>query len=125
MTHVRTTPRRAAVALALVTAAAMDVPAGCGGPSAPSSSSTQSGPSISYREDDAARLDQERLQGTWVLVALERDGKKLEPGIPEQVIFEGNTMTWKNPSSSFAKSFRLNPGGTPKQIDFTSISEET
>lgn len=75
-------------------------------------------------EDDAAKGDREKLQGTWVFVAFERDGKKMEHG-PSKVIFDGDKMTWKDEFKSFAKTFRLDPGHTPKRIDFKSISEET
>jgi uncharacterized protein (TIGR03067 family) len=120
--HSCATLRRAIVALTLAIGGAVALAAGCGGPS---TSSPPTGPSTSVPEDDATKFERERLQGRWVMIDSERDGKKLEPGGSQRVVFEGNTMTWKDSSHSFAKTFRLDPQPTPKQIDFTSISEET
>jgi uncharacterized protein (TIGR03067 family) len=72
----------------------------------------------------ATKGEWEKLQGTWVMVAFERDGKKVEPS-SGTVIFDGDTMTWKDRFSSFAKTFRLDPDFEPKRIDTKTISDGT
>lgn len=75
--------------------------------------------------DDSGDIDRETLQGTWVVVALQREGKEEKPeGFASRVRFDGDGMTWEGPLKAFTRAYRLVPGHTPKRIDFGSISGE-
>ncbi|HEV3163008.1 MAG TPA: DUF5004 domain-containing protein [Isosphaeraceae bacterium] len=65
---------------------------------------------------DDAKKDQEKLQGTWTMSKLERDGEDLlqQAGAVE-VVFKDDT--YKN--DFVAAKFKLDPSKTPKAIDVT------
>src|SRR2546430_16370780 len=68
-----------------------------------------------------AKKDLEKLQGTWALVAGERDGKKFtEEGVKKTMLFiKGDTF--RIPESSAATSeagtIKIDPSKKPKEMD--------
>jgi uncharacterized protein (TIGR03067 family) len=77
--------------------------------------------------DDAAKKDLDKLQGTWTVVAMETEGKKL----PEEaykgvkIIVEKNKMTMGKDGKSDAATIVLDPSKEPKWIDATGKEGET
>jgi uncharacterized protein (TIGR03067 family) len=63
--------------------------------------------------------DQEKIQGTWALVAGERNGKPLPDEVVTQVklIFSGKELTTKNKDRQTESTFKLDPNKNPKEID--------
>lgn len=77
--------------------------------------------------DDAAKKDQEAMQGEWKLVSGERGGEKLPPdGVTVHRTVKGNESTVKVESGEgnqeWSSTFTLNPGAQPKEVDFKGIS---
>ncbi|HEX4613062.1 MAG TPA: TIGR03067 domain-containing protein, partial [Urbifossiella sp.] len=63
------------------------------------------------------------LQGEWVVVAIEGDGRKASADDVKGMrwAIKGNEITGRQPGGDGKMSFRLNPGATPKEIDVTSL----
>jgi uncharacterized protein (TIGR03067 family) len=75
--------------------------------------------------DDAASREVKELEGEWQAVEIERGGKKsnAEEVMNIRMIFKGNEITLKSvehPDRVRKKTFRLDPGKSPKEIDITS-----
>jgi uncharacterized protein (TIGR03067 family) len=70
---------------------------------------------------DKPKTDRERLQGTWLGVSLEDEGKK----VPEkevkakgfEMVFAGNKVTIPIKGESKEFEYKLDPAKNPKQID--------
>src|SRR5258708_5895739 len=74
------------------------------------------------RKDDAAKKELETLQGTWVLVSAERDGKKLSEDEVKKtkITFKGETYVFPDASgiaTSQKGGIKVDPGKTPKWMD--------
>lgn len=73
-----------------------------------------------YKKDEKSDLQQ--LQGTWILVRLERDGKALPDNeVPKtKLTVGGNKYTTKEEKSAvgFGEVIELNQSAKPKTIDF-------
>ncbi len=68
------------------------------------------------------RKDQERLQGTWKIIAAESKGEKVPTKELGELflIFDGDTIQVQEDKKKQDRySFRLNPERKPKEIDFS------
>jgi uncharacterized protein (TIGR03067 family) len=69
---------------------------------------------------DAARKDRDQLQGTWEVVAAERDGKPLDRIKGGKLAISGQNFTIQTASGAELKGdYRLDPGKKPKAMDLT------
>jgi len=67
--------------------------------------------------EEAAKSDKEKLQGTWVVVSAEVDGRAVEAA-GDRITFGGNEVVIKKKVGKEEKaSFTLDPGKRPKAID--------
>ena len=73
-----------------------------------------------------AKKDLDKLQGTWVLVAGERDGKKFTEEEVKKTMLFVRGETFRIPESSVATSedgtIKIDPSKTPKEINATTGS---
>ncbi len=75
--------------------------------------------------EDAASKEVKELEGEWRAVKIERGGKKSNAAEATNIrmIFKGNEITLKfvsHPDRVRKKTFRLDPGKSPKEIDISS-----
>jgi uncharacterized protein (TIGR03067 family) len=69
-------------------------------------------------KEDAAKKDQDRLQGTWVVVAAERDGRPLDRIKGGKLMIDGNGFVIQTASGAELKgTFMLDPTKKPKAMD--------
>ncbi len=71
---------------------------------------------------DAARAERARHQGTWVAVAMEREGSKTAAEVVATITrtVDGDHVTWKRDGKPFAGTrVRLDPSADPKAINVT------
>lgn len=73
-------------------------------------------------KDDAAKKDLDKLQGTWILVSAERDGKKLpqEEVKKTKITFKDDTFVFPDASgigTSQRGIIKVDPSKTPKWMD--------
>ena len=66
--------------------------------------------------------DQAKVQGTWIIVAMEHGGKKASEDSfkGQSLIFEGNKVTSKRQQDSKTGTFKLDATQKPPHFDFTS-----
>jgi RNA polymerase sigma factor (sigma-70 family) len=73
-------------------------------------------------EADAPKTDQDALQGAWIPVAVEEDGKKVPKEDIEakkfEMVFTGNKVTLPIKGETQEVTYRLDPKKDPRQIDF-------
>jgi uncharacterized protein (TIGR03067 family) len=72
--------------------------------------------------DDAARKDLDKFQGSWTLISLERDGKKMPPEEARKIKLTilGNKFVLRKDGMDVSEgSFSLDPSGKPKKVDET------
>jgi uncharacterized protein (TIGR03067 family) len=76
---------------------------------------------------DAPKSDLQKLEGTWVMVSGESEGRKLseEELKGSSLVIEGNKYTVKLGENPLKGTLKLNPTKTPKTIDSTSVDGET
>lgn len=75
-----------------------------------------------HSKDDGAKKDLEKLQGTWILVSAERDGKKLaeEEVKKTKIAFKDDTFVFPDASgigTSQKGIIKVDPSKTPKWMD--------
>ncbi len=69
---------------------------------------------------DAAKKEQDRLQGTWVVVAAEREGRPLDRIKGGKLIVTGSNFTIETASGATLKGdLMLDPAKKPRQMDLT------
>jgi uncharacterized protein (TIGR03067 family) len=73
------------------------------------------------RADDPAKVDRDRLQGAWEVVAWEWDGRSSRPEAGDRVVIRGDTITFTRGGKEVVEWFALAPGEDPKQIDLTPV----
>jgi uncharacterized protein (TIGR03067 family) len=70
---------------------------------------------------DEPLTDKEQLQGTWMLTALERDGKAVPKAPLERlrlkITFNGNKVTFEYPDHTELGTYQVDPTTEPKTID--------
>jgi uncharacterized protein (TIGR03067 family) len=68
---------------------------------------------------DDAKGEQEKLKGTWTLVAAERGGQKAEEDRIKDIklTVAGDKITLKTPNGDNVSTFKLDPAKKPKAID--------
>jgi uncharacterized protein (TIGR03067 family) len=71
--------------------------------------------------EDAAKKDLAAMQGTWILTALEADGKDAPPAKLEGTVLkiEGDLYLLKTKSASHQVRLKLNATKSPKHLDMT------
>jgi uncharacterized protein (TIGR03067 family) len=74
---------------------------------------------VDSRTDNQAKGDQDKIQGTWVLVSAERNGKELPAEVVSQIrlVFAGDKLTTQHKERKTEAHFKLDPARTPKEID--------
>ena len=76
--------------------------------------------------NDEAKKAQEKLQGTWKAVTVERRGESKEDEEEHHLIFEGNKFRIKRGDQAMIQgTFNLNPSKKPKEIDMKITEDET
>ena len=72
-------------------------------------------------QDDAAKEEMKKLQGTWKLVSFEIDGKKQAADQAKMVfIFKDNTIQFLvNDMKAVEGTFTVKPSAKPKELDVT------
>ncbi len=71
---------------------------------------------------DSVQDDRDRLQGTWIGVSLERDGRVVYRGAEARkarVSFVGSSAVFEDPGATLVGTFTLNPTRAPKTFDLT------
>jgi uncharacterized protein (TIGR03067 family) len=63
--------------------------------------------------------DQQKIQGTWTLVSVERNGKPLPDEVIQHIklIFAGDKLTTQSKDRKTEGTFKLDSNKTPKEID--------
>lgn len=63
--------------------------------------------------------DLDRLQGSWIVTALEMDGTKMPPAIlgEARIVIKGNRFTSSGMGAEYQGIVKLDPGATPPQLD--------
>jgi uncharacterized protein (TIGR03067 family) len=76
---------------------------------------------VSGAEDknDSGKKDKDLLKGTWIIVSLERDGKKNEDAAGEKVTFDGESITIQMKERELKGTYKLDSTKKPKQIEIT------
>jgi uncharacterized protein (TIGR03067 family) len=76
---------------------------------------------VAFAQDDAAKEEVKKLQGTWKIVSVEIDGKKQPVDQAKMVfIFKDNTMQFLvNDQKAVEGTFTVKPSAKPKEIDVT------
>ena len=67
--------------------------------------------------EEVAKVERQRLQGTWVAVAVEYDGKAVEPFRGANVSFAGDVVTLRADGKEQKGTYTLDPTQRPKAID--------
>jgi uncharacterized protein (TIGR03067 family) len=82
-------------------------------------------PKAENKEEDAAAKDLAKLQGTWRLVAEDRDGTvtKLAKGQGHDIVIEKDFEIWYDADGKLAlkHKLKLDPSKSPKQMDATCV----
>jgi uncharacterized protein (TIGR03067 family) len=79
-------------------------------------------PSVAvFAQDDAAKADMKKLQGTWNVVSMSIDGNKIPTDQAKLVmVIKDNNLTIKvDDKNEVDGTFTLKPGVDPKQLDLT------
>src|SRR5439155_5638567 len=73
----------------------------------------------SPKGDPTKATDKDRLQGTWVVVSAEDDGKPTNDPVGSRLEFSGETVVAKHKDGKNAQkaTFKLDPGKKPKEMD--------
>jgi uncharacterized protein (TIGR03067 family) len=77
-------------------------------------------PAADPPKPDAAKLERQKLQGTWTIVSHDSNGKKVEAKVISgwNLTVAGDRMTTRDGLDILDEStFRLDPGARPKAID--------
>jgi uncharacterized protein (TIGR03067 family) len=74
---------------------------------------------IQASQDQAEKTDKEQLQGTWIMVSVEKDGKKVETPADKQTLmtFTGDKATFKSEKRNDDGTFKIDAAKKPKEID--------
>jgi uncharacterized protein (TIGR03067 family) len=78
---------------------------------------------VAYAEEpsghhDAVKEELQKLEGRWVQVSVEGDGKKLDgPGDGPRITITGDAWIESSPAGSSRSTFKINPAKAPKWID--------
>jgi uncharacterized protein (TIGR03067 family) len=67
-----------------------------------------------------AKEDMKKLEGTWVVVSAERDGKNYDRIKDDQVVFAGDKITIKSKERDQKGTYKLDPSKKPKALDLIS-----
>lgn len=79
-------------------------------------------PLVAGDPTDAARKDLKRMQGSWVMAALEVDGKLVpENKLGTTLIIKGNKYTTRVKDKEFTTTFTLDPSKNPPAIDMVFV----
>src|SRR5207237_408376 len=78
-------------------------------------------------QEDLARADRERLQGTWTIASLLVDGREAEDRQIKgaKLVVEGDEYTATIGEQILKVSLKLDPARTPKAVDMTYRDEST
>lgn len=68
---------------------------------------------------EAVKSDQDRLQGTWIVVSSVKDGKVDEQRKGVRVTYRDNTFTRIMPKANARGTFQLDPGPKAKTMNIT------
>lgn len=71
------------------------------------------------RLEAAASNDQEKLQGTWIVISAEKDGKVDEQRKGAKVLYRGDTFTRIMPMGNANGTFKLDPSSNLKSMNIT------
>ena len=75
-------------------------------------------------QDDVVKKELAKLQGTWVVVSAEFNGKSVESSKGDTFTFEGNKAKIKNKvKETEPMTIKLDPAKKPKEIDFQDGSQ--
>jgi uncharacterized protein (TIGR03067 family) len=75
---------------------------------------------------DEAKKAQEKLQGTWKAVTVERRGESKEDEEEHHLIFDGDKFRIKRGGQTMIQgTFKLDPSKKPKEIDMKITEDET
>jgi uncharacterized protein (TIGR03067 family) len=71
--------------------------------------------------EDAVRKELARLQGTWVAVSVEENGRSLRPRLVQRahvtLTVRGNRFAFQSPRGDAAGTLRIDPAAKPKRMD--------
>ena len=71
----------------------------------------------------AETKDEQAIQGTWLIVSAERDGKPFDEIKGEKLILKDGNATSTNKGKEEKATYKINPTTKPKRIDFTPEKE--
>jgi uncharacterized protein (TIGR03067 family) len=75
---------------------------------------------------DEAKKVQEKLQGTWKALTVERRGESNKDDEDHRLIFDGNKFSVKRADQTMIQgTFKLDPSKNPKEIDMKITEDET
>jgi uncharacterized protein (TIGR03067 family) len=69
-------------------------------------------------QGDVAKKDQEKLQGTWTVIAAEHEGQPLDRIKGNTLTISGGNFTIKTKTVELKGTYRLDPTRKPKTMDF-------
>jgi uncharacterized protein (TIGR03067 family) len=72
-------------------------------------------------DDDAAKIDTDKLQGVWKTISVESDGKKMpEDGVKDiRLTVKGDRMIFKAENKEEEATFKLDVTQKPRALDWT------
>jgi uncharacterized protein (TIGR03067 family) len=77
--------------------------------------------SAAQQKEDAVKEELKKLQGTWTLVALEKDGKEVPPDKLKEanikVTIKGTSFSFMVGGKTIEGSFTIDPAKSPKHLD--------
>ncbi len=71
------------------------------------------------KPDAGAAADQQKMQGTWVVVSAVKDGRRNEQRLGAKVVYKGDTFQRLMPNANARGTFKLEPGPKVKRMDIT------
>jgi len=76
---------------------------------------------IASAQEKAPKTDKDAIQGTWLVVAVEKEGKKAEvtKDMESTLTFSGDKATFKSEKTDKEGAFKIDAAKKPKEIDLT------
>lgn len=68
-------------------------------------------------EKDPVKIEQAKLQGTWVVESAERDGEALDRIVGNKLVIKDNGFAVITKNGEFKGTFTVDPSKKPKQLD--------
>jgi uncharacterized protein (TIGR03067 family) len=86
---------------------------------AASGSAADNAPSKNSKKEDKANAEIEKLRGTWRVVSLEVEGRKMADNVfkGSKIVLKGSDFTTISPGATYKGTFSVDPSAAPKTIE--------